>query len=57
MKFYVDTSVWGGYEDIEFKEWTIPFINQAKEGRFTIVISDITLRELLLATQSVNRLP
>lgn len=31
MKFYVDTSAWGGYYDKEFSEWTIPFIEQARQ--------------------------
>jgi len=57
MKFYVDTSVWGGYFDKEFAEWTIPFIEQAREGRFTIVLSDITLAELQDAPEQVRLLP
>ena len=27
MKFYVDTSVWGGHDNDEFEEWTIPFFD------------------------------
>jgi hypothetical protein len=56
MKFYVDTSVWGGNEDKEFEEWTIPFFEQARQGRFTIVISDVTLRELVPAPLPVRQL-
>ena len=56
MKFYVDTSVWGGHEDEEFDAWTIPFFEQARQGRFTIVLSDVTLRELLLAPIRVRKL-
>ena len=56
MKFYVDTSVWGGINDKEFSEWTIPFFKQARQGRFTIVLSDITLRELLPAPDIVRTL-
>ena len=55
MKFYVDTSVWGGINDKEFSEWTIPFFEQARQGRFTIVISDVTLRELLPAPKIVRK--
>ncbi len=54
MKFYVDTSVWGGHEDEEFEEWTVPFFAQARQGRFTIVISDLTLRELAPAPERVR---
>jgi hypothetical protein len=57
MKFYVDTSVWGGHEDEEFEEWTIPFFQQARQGRFTIVLSDVTLRELLSAPLEVREMP
>lgn len=56
MKFYVDTPVWGGYEDEEFEEWTVPFFKQAKQGRFTIILSDITLRELVQAPSRVRQL-
>lgn len=57
MKFYVDTSVWGGYYDKEFSEWTIPFIEQARQGRFTIVLSDVTLDELQNAPERIQDLP
>lgn len=56
MKFYVDTSVWGGHEDEEFEEWTIPFFAQARAGKFTIVLSDLTLRELTGAPERVRQL-
>lgn len=57
MKFYVDTSVWGGYKDREFLEWTIPFIEQARQGRFTIVLSDVTIGELQKAPETIRELP
>ena len=57
MKFYVDTSVWGGYYDKEFCEWTIPFIEQARQGKFTILLSDVTLGELQNAPEKVQDLP
>ena len=57
MKFYVDTSVWGGYYDKEFSEWTIPFFEQARQGKITIVLSDITIGELQDAPEDVRRLP
>ncbi|MEO5674436.1 MAG: hypothetical protein ABIQ74_07290 [Chitinophagales bacterium] len=56
MKFYVDTSVWGGHEDEEFGEWTIPFFQQARGGMFTIVLSDLTLRELSKAPERLQSL-
>ena len=56
MKFYVDTSVWRGHEDEEFEEWTIPFFEQARAGKFTIVLSDLTLRELAPAPERIRLL-
>jgi len=57
MKFYVDTSVWGGHEDNEFSEWTRPFFKQAVEGKITIVLSDVTIGELERAPEKVRDLP
>jgi len=57
MKFYVDTSVWGGYADEEFSDWTKPFFIQAKQGKFIIVLSDVTLGELTKAPEIVRNLP
>lgn len=57
MKFYVDTSVWGGYEDKEFSDWTLPFFQQAKQGKFIIVLSDVTLGELEKAPALIRDLP
>ena len=56
MKFYVDTSVWGGHEDKEVSECTIPFIEQAKQGKFIKVVSDVTLAELDKAPTKVKDL-
>jgi hypothetical protein len=57
MKFYVDTSVWGGYDDKEFSEWTKPFIEQARQGKFIIVLSDVTVGELFKAPDIIRQLP
>ena len=57
MKFYVDTSVWGGIEDEEFRDWTIPFFEQARLGKFTIVLSDVTIGELQNAPSIIKNLP
>ena len=54
MKFYVDTSVWGGYNDKEFSEWTRPFFEQARQGKFIIVLSDVTIGELQKAPEIVR---
>lgn len=57
MKFYVDTSVWGGYSDKEFSIWTRPFFEQARQGKFIIVLSDVTLGELQKAPEIIRNLP
>lgn len=57
MKFYADTSTWGGFYDREFSEWTIPFFEQARQGLFTLVLSDVTIGELQNAPQTVQDLP
>ncbi|MCY7362502.1 MAG: hypothetical protein LH629_10635 [Ignavibacteria bacterium] len=57
MKFYVDTSVWGGFEDKEFSEWTIPFFEQARKGKFVLVLSDVTIEELTKAPDTIKELP
>lgn len=57
MKFYVDTSVWGGNFDKEFSEDTIPFFHEARQGKFKIVLSDVTISELQNAPLKVRELP
>ncbi|CAN5388401.1 hypothetical protein BH09BAC1_BH09BAC1_23530 [soil metagenome] len=56
MKIYVDTSVWGGAFDEEFEIWTEVLLDSIYEGKFTAVISDVTLRELSLAPIRVQEL-
>lgn len=46
MKLYVDTSVFGGYFENEFKCWTQKLVEQIIDGEFRAVVSDITLVEL-----------
>ena len=46
MKLYLDTSVFGGYFETEFKIWTEKLFEQIINGDYTAVISDITLLEL-----------
>jgi hypothetical protein len=57
MKFYVDTSVWGGFNDTEFSAWTIPFFNQARQGKFIIVLSGVVVEELQKAPAIIRDLP
>ena len=56
INIFVDTSVFGGYFDEEFKEWSIKLINEIKEGLKIVVISDLTLRELEDAPPKVSNI-
>ena len=56
MKFriYTDTSVIGGVFDKEFEEWSKQLIDKFINGQDTIVISDLTLREIEEAPKKVR---
>ena len=53
LRIYVDTSVFGGPFDEEFAEASRRFFEEARQGRYTIVISDVTVRELQKSPQNV----
>lgn len=56
MKVYIDTSVFGGYFDKEFSEWSVKLIEQFMIGKKIAVISDITEDELKNAPEKVRTL-
>src|SRR5690348_11494752 len=56
MKFYIDTSVFGGYWDEEFKEDTRAFLDYTLESNAELIYSDITEEELKEAPQRVRQL-
>jgi predicted nucleic acid-binding protein len=56
QKFYIDTSVFGGYFDIEFAEYTIPLFEKLQNGEFTLLFSSVTQEELVNAPQNVRDL-
>ena len=56
MKFYIDTSVWGGNFDKEFSQETRPFFDKLKKGKFIGVISDVTFDEIMDAPKNVREL-
>ena len=56
MKVYVDTSVFGGYFDEDFSEWSVKLIEQFMIGEKIAVISDITEDELKNAPEKVRTL-
>ena len=56
MKVYVDTSVFGGCFDVEFKSWSKKLFDEFKAGMKIAVISDLTLKELDQAPANVKKL-
>lgn len=56
MRLYLDTSVFGGYYDDEFKEFTRPLFERIAKSEFEILYSNITENELSNAPISVKSL-
>ncbi|EKO16383.1 MULTISPECIES: hypothetical protein [Leptospira] len=46
QRVYVDTSVYGGYFDKEFSDWTEKFFEEVDEEKFKIVVSPLVTWEL-----------
>ncbi len=46
QRLYIDTSVFGGYFDIEFEEYTKPLFERILKGEFTVLYSIVTEEEL-----------
>ena len=56
MLLYLDTSVFGGYFEPEFEEWTVPLFRQLEQGKHRLLFSDITEGELVEAPLRVRQL-
>jgi predicted nucleic acid-binding protein len=56
QRIYIDTSVFGGHFDEEFKEHTIPLFDRIKGGEFIILYSTVTQDELESAPEKVEEL-
>jgi predicted nucleic acid-binding protein len=56
QSIYIDTSVFGGHFDEEFKVHTIPLFDRIKKGEFIILYSTITQDELEHAPEKVKEL-
>lgn len=56
QRIYIDTSVFGGHFDEEFKEHTVPLFDRIKEGEFIILYSTVTQDELENAPDKVKEL-
>ena len=53
-RVYIDTSVLGAVFDDEFSEATSAFFDQARLGRFEIVLSSLVADEIALSPQNVQ---
>ncbi|MDR9488294.1 PIN domain-containing protein [Salibacter sp.] len=56
QRIYLDTSVFGGYYDDEFKEFTIPLFKRILNGEFTVLISTMIDEELEFAPEHIKKL-
>jgi predicted nucleic acid-binding protein len=56
QRLYIDTSVFGGFFDEEFAEFTIPLFDRLKNEEFKLLFSTITQEELENAPVNVQNL-
>ena len=54
LRVYADTSVFGGCFDDEFETESTAFFREVSAGRFTLVVAEVTARELALAPRTVR---
>ena len=54
LRIYADTSVFGGCFDEEFEAESVRFFDEVRQGRFVVVVSNVTLDELELAPDQVR---
>jgi len=55
-RIYLDTSVFGGYFDAEFEVWTKILFEKIIEGRYRVIYSELTEKELTSAPTEVKNL-
>lgn len=56
QRIYLDTSVYGGFFDDEFQDFTKPLFERIKSGEFTIIFSTLLEEELEMAPEKVRQL-
>lgn len=56
QRIYLDTSVFGGYFDAEFEEFTRPFFQRIINNEIRIIYSTVTEQELNNAPEKVKQL-
>lgn len=54
IRVYVDTSVFGGIQDEEFREVSRRFFDRVHEGDFVVLLSTVTLRELEKSPEAIK---
>ena len=57
IRVYVDTSVFGGTQDEEFREQSLAVLRQAERGRYLLLISAVTLAELSRSGRGTADIP
>ena len=56
IRLYIDTSVFGGYFDKEFEDYTKPLFERIFQGEFILLFSTVTQEELENAPIEVKQL-
>jgi predicted nucleic acid-binding protein len=56
QRLYIDTSVFGGFFDEEFSEFTRPLFERFHKGEFKVLFSNVTQDELNSAPENVKEL-
>ena len=56
QRVYFDTSVFGGYYDREFEEFTKPLFERINKGEFKVLLSSVLQRELEPAPEKIIKL-
>jgi predicted nucleic acid-binding protein len=56
QRLYIDTSVFGGFFDEEFSEFTKPLFERLQNGEFELLFSAVTQDELNTAPERVRKL-
>lgn len=55
IRVYADTSVFGGVHDEEFAEASKRFFGRVRAGEYLVLVSQVTLDELLAAPENVRQ--
>ncbi len=56
QRIYIDTSVFGGFYDLEFEEYTKPFFTRILKKEIRVVYSSVTEKESENAPEKVKQL-